>query len=75
MDNYFLPKVNILYERHLFSNMKLDQNETVDQFITRLRVRGDNCDFGDKLSESIVQQVVNECQSHKLRVKLINYRK
>ena len=66
-----MPKVNALFERHLFSNMKQDQNETIDQFITRLRVMGDNCDFDEILSESIVQQVVNECQSHKLRVKLL----
>ena len=69
LDDYFTPQLNVPYERHLFRNMT-QQRETVDQFVTRLRQRADNCEFTD-LAEQIRDQVIEKCSSHHLRRKLL----
>ena len=46
------------------------QRETIDQFVTRLRQRADNCEFTD-LAEQIHDQVIEKCSSHHLRRKLL----
>ena len=37
LDNYFVPKANIPFERHLFRQISQENGETVDQFVCRLR--------------------------------------
>jgi hypothetical protein len=34
LDNHFGPQVNVPYERHIFRQMKQEETETVDQFVT-----------------------------------------
>ena len=41
LDKYFQPKVNIPYERHQFRQLKQEESESVDQFITRLLKQAD----------------------------------
>lgn len=38
MDDYFIPKVNVPFERHLFRHIAQENSETVDQFVCRLQV-------------------------------------
>ena len=37
LDDYFIPKANIPFERHLFWQISQSSEETVDQFVCRLR--------------------------------------
>jgi len=37
LDNYFAPKGNVPYERHVFHSLKQDSSETVDQYVSRLK--------------------------------------
>ena len=37
LDDYFVPKANIPFERHLFRQIVQESEETVDQFVCRLR--------------------------------------
>ena len=71
LDNYFSPQVNSAYERHLFRAMKQSPNETIDQFITRLRQKSDFCDYGENTDENIRDQVIEKCTSSHLRRKLL----
>ena len=48
LHGHFAPQVNSAYERHLFRAMKQLSDETIDQFITRLRQKADFCEFGDR---------------------------
>jgi len=43
LDDYFAPKTNILFERHLFRKIVQKSGETLDQFVCRLRQRTINC--------------------------------
>ena len=46
-------------------------NETVKQFVTRMRQKAKTCEFGDAnaVEEQICDQVINKCLSHELRQK------
>lgn len=52
--------------------MKQLSDETIDQFITRLRQKADFCEFGDRLEENIRDQVIERCISYHLRRKLLD---
>ncbi|XP_056009340.1 uncharacterized protein LOC130051434 [Ostrea edulis] len=71
LDDHFKPQVNDAYERHLFRAMKQSQNETIDQFVTRLRQKAEFCGYGTKTDESIRDQVIEKCSSSVLRRKLL----
>ena len=71
LSDYFMPQENMPYERHLFRNMTQNSDETVDQYITRLRQRVEFCKFGDQANEQIRDQVMEKCVSHHLRRKLL----
>ncbi|RUA05254.1 MAG: hypothetical protein DSY43_04950 [Gammaproteobacteria bacterium] len=71
LDHHFSPQVNVPFERHQFRQAKQDESETVDQFTTRLFQLAGNCDFGEKKSEHIRDQLIDKCKSHNLRKKLL----
>ena len=58
------------YERHVFRNLKQEEGETVDQFITRLRHQAENCNRANA-DEPIRDQVIDKCSSADLRGKLL----
>ena len=37
LDDYFIPKGNVPFERHLFRQISQSREETVDQFVCQLR--------------------------------------
>ena len=45
LDKYFMPKVNVPFERHGFRQMAQLQSETIDQFVCRLRQKAVSCEF------------------------------
>jgi len=49
LDAYFLPQVNVPYERHVFRQMKQE-----DQFVVRLSSQAVNCEFGTTKNEQIL---------------------
>ena len=73
MDKYFKPLANVPYERLCFRQTCQLANETVEQFVTRLRQKAQTCEFGDApaIDEQIRDQVISKCSSHELRRKLL----
>ncbi|XP_039252489.2 uncharacterized protein LOC120329778 [Styela clava] len=67
LDEYFTPKSNIPFERHLFRQIKQASDETVDQFVCRLRRRATTCGFDDKEDDHIRNQVIDNCRSNSMR--------
>ena len=47
LDNYFTPKVNVPFERHVFRQIQQMEGETIDQFVGRLRQKAISCDFAN----------------------------
>ena len=70
LTEHFSPIINLPYERHLFRVTSQKRDETVDQFVTRLRQKAETCSF-DNLEERIVEQVIEQCASERLRLKFL----
>ena len=68
LSEYFQPKKNISYERHVFHKAKQQSEETIDNYVVRLSKLAISCEFGDK-NEIIRYQIVNSCVSSKLKKK------
>ena len=58
LDDYFVPKSNNLFERHLFRQIAQASDETVHQFVCRLQQRAASCDFGVREDDYILDQVI-----------------
>ena len=71
LDTYFKPKQNIPYNRHVFRQACQTPEETTLQFITRLRKLSLSCEFGESSNDFIRDQVIEKCQSHLMRKKLL----
>jgi len=71
LDDYFAPKTNFPFERHLFRQIAQESGETVDQFVCRLRQRAISCEFGAGEDDYIRDQVIDKCYSNHLRRKFL----
>ena len=71
LDDHFIPKANAPFERHLFRQISQSSEETVDQFVCRLRQRAASCEFGEREDEYIRDQLIDKCYSAKLRRKFL----
>ena len=68
---YFKPARNLPYNRHLFRQTKQAEDETMAQFVIRLRQSAQDWEFGDKTAEFIRDQVIDNCHSEQLRTKFL----
>lgn len=67
---YVQPKLNPIFARYKFFN-QTQENDTIDSFITRLRMCARDCNFHNA-DEMIRDRIVFGTNSAKLREKLIN---
>ena len=66
MDDYFIPKSNVL-----FRPIVQKGNETVDQFVCRLKQQASSCDFGTQEDDCIHDQLIDKCHSNNLQQKFL----
>ena len=71
LNNHYAPQVQREYEIFSFRTAKQEENETIDQFVTRLRKLGATCDFAN-LSAEIKSHVIQRCKSSRLRTKRLS---
>lgn len=71
LNEFFMPKENTTYERHLLRQMRQRSGENIDAFTIRLRVQAERCGFGDRTEENIKDQIIQNCQSAALRRDLL----
>lgn len=67
LNTYFDPKRNKIAERNTFLKAKQEENESIHQFASRLRLLSQHCEFENAADEWIVSVVVLNCRSEKLR--------
>lgn len=67
------PKLNPIFARYRFNN-EIQGTDSIDAFVTRLRIRARDCNFRDveMSNEMIRDRIVFGCTSPKVREKLIN---
>ena len=70
-DEYFAPRKLVIASRYRFRCCKQNEEETIDNFITRLRTLVKQCDFSTERDEAIRDQIVFGCRDDKLREKFL----
>ena len=70
LDQYFIPKVNLPFERHQFRQIIQAPSEKVDKFVSRLRQKATTCEF-HSVDEAIRNQFIEKCLDSKLRRKFL----
>ena len=58
LESYFEPARNILYERFLFHEAEQQPNETMDQYIVRLRCLAEACNFRGLHNEMLRDRLI-----------------
>ena len=71
LDDHFVPRANIPFERHLFRQISQGIGETIDQFVCRLRQRATTCDYGANEDDYLLDQLIDKCYSSHLRWKFL----
>lgn len=72
LQNYFTPKVNTTFERYKFHKIFQHDGETIDEYITRLRLPSQNCEFGQLENSLLRDQLILGIKSDPLRTKLFS---
>lgn len=57
-DTYVEPRKNIITNSFKFFNLKQEEGEQIDKFITRLKVQAKQCDFGDQENRLVRDMIV-----------------
>lgn len=75
LDEYFSPKRNSTFERHLFRDLTPVEGEDFNKFLLRLRHQGSKCDFGATESEikeiSIKDKIIDSWAPIDLKKRLL----
>ena len=58
LQDYFLPKRNIVYEMYVFNSCIQTPEESVDGYVNRLRKLASSCQFGTLTEEMIRDRLV-----------------
>lgn len=70
--SYFVPKVNITYERYIFNKCKQGPDETFDEFLTSLRSKTKNCSFNELEDSLICDKIVIGIKDDRIRERLLS---
>lgn len=71
LNDFFDPKQNPTYERHVFRKMKQKNHETFEMFLIRLRTQAERCEFRDQFDSHVKDQLTEKCSSSLLRQKIL----
>ena len=70
LTKHFAPARNVLYDRYMFHTANQQQNETVDQFVVRLRKLAEPCKFQALQDEMIRDRLVLGCKDKQAQARL-----
>jgi len=69
--DYCSPRKNVVYDRYQFGKLTQVVGETIDAFVTTLRLRAKTCEFGDQEESLIRDRVVIGCVDHRVQERLL----
>ena len=70
LDEHFKPERDVTWERLQFRETVINQNESIEEYVIRLKTKAKYCQFGDDLNNQVRDQVLYECRDMKLKRKL-----
>lgn len=68
---YCTPRKNVVYERFQFSRLSQSIGESIDAFVTTLRLKAKSCAYGDQTESIIRDRVVIGCVDHRVQERLL----
>ncbi|XP_055708814.1 uncharacterized protein K02A2.6-like [Phlebotomus papatasi] len=73
--DYFAPSVNEVYESFRFHNLAQEEEETLDEFVTRVRVQANKCSFPANAKERLIRdKVIHGLKSSHIREEVLRKR-
>jgi hypothetical protein len=72
LDKYFLPKKNKHHARYTFLRMKQERGEKIGSYVSRLRDKANDCEFGEIMEERILEQCIQSVDNKELIRKAIS---
>ncbi|KAG7483120.1 hypothetical protein JOB18_039750 [Solea senegalensis] len=70
-EQYCAPKKNETFERFVFRNRMQDEAESIEQYVSDLRLKSLSCNFGTQCESMIRDQLVNGVLDNNLRMHLL----
>jgi predicted aspartyl protease len=71
-DAYFEPVKNVIFERSVFNKMVQEPGQSLHQFIVKLQVQSDNCEYGTMRDDLVRDRIVVGVRDSELRKYLID---
>ncbi|KAG1936303.1 hypothetical protein F2P79_018653, partial [Pimephales promelas] len=71
LKKHFMPKMNVVVERHMFRKRVQALHENIQQYVAALHALSVNCDFGDKGDDMIRDQLLEHLHSDDIRQRLL----
>ena len=71
LEDYFLPKKNVVYERYVFNSCFQAPEESIDCYANRLRKLASSCQFGALTEEMIRNRLVIGIQDKSTKARLL----
>jgi len=72
LEQYFIPKRNVTYERFVFNNCHQGTRETVDEYVTKLHSLNSTCEFGALTDDLISDRLLLGTKLDQVRPKLLS---
>ena len=57
-DEYFKPKKNVTIQRFKFLTARQDDDESFDNFVTRVRRLSEECEFGNQVQNPLIKDII-----------------
>lgn len=70
-EKYCIPKSNVTYERHQFNIRNQNDEESIDSYVTDLKILAKSCEFGTLMDSLIKDRIVCGVKSDTVRSRLL----
>lgn len=70
-EKYCSPKSNLTYERHQFNIRNQNEGESIDSYVTDLKILSKTCEFGDLTDSLIKDRIVGGVLKDSVRSRLL----
>ena len=68
---YVSPRANKIYERYCFNKRSQEPGESIDHYVTELKICAKNCVYGDLEAELISDRMICGVEDDRLRDRLL----
>ena len=69
--DYFTPRRNVVFERYQFWRLTQAAGESIDAFVTKLRLQAQSCEFGEQETTLMRDRIVLTCPDSRLQERLL----